>query len=76
MIKSKIARHIKSKGLTLSAVAEKAGITRQALTQYGEEFSPTLKSLEKVARAMTELGVPTTTIDLVNIVTKYNVAEG
>ena len=72
MIKSKIARYIKSKGLTLSAVAEKAGVTRQALAKYGEDFSPTLKSLKKVAKALTELGYPTTAADLVNIVTKYN----
>lgn len=76
MIKSKIARHIKSKVLTLTAVAEKAGIKRQALAQYGETFSPTLKSLTKVAKAMTALGVPTTVNDLVSIVTKYNISEG
>lgn len=71
MIKSKIARHIKSHGLTLTEVAAKAGVTRQALAQYGEEFSPTLKTLTKVAKAMTELGVETTAADLVKITTKY-----
>lgn len=76
MIKSKIARYIKSKGLTITEVAAKAGVSKQAISQYGEEFSPTLKTLTKVAKAMTSLGVPTTAADLVNIVTKYNVAEG
>lgn len=74
MVKSKIARYIKSKGLTLTAVAQKAGITRQALAMYGEDFSPTLKTLTKVAKAMTALGVPTTANDLVSVVTKYTEA--
>ena len=71
MIKGKMARYIKSHGLTLTEVAAKAGVTRQALAQYGDDFSPTVKTLAKVAKAMTELGVPTTTAELVNITTQY-----
>lgn len=77
MPKSKIAKYIKRHGLTLSAVAEKAGITRQALAQYGHTFSPTLTTLRKVAEAMTALGVPTKVTDLVEVLYNYNeMAEG
>ena len=77
MPKSKIAKYIKRHGLTLSAVAEKAGITRQALAQYGQTFSPTLTTLRKVAEAMTVLGVPTKVTDLVEVLYNYNeTAEG
>lgn len=77
MPKSKIAKYIKRHGLTLSAVAEKAGITRQALAQYGQTFSLTLTTLRKVAEAMTVLGVPTKVTDLVEVLYNYNeTAEG
>lgn len=77
MPKSKIAKYIKRHGLTLSAVAEKAGITRQALAQYGQTFNPTLTTLRKVAEAMTALGVPTKVTDLVEVLYNYNeMAEG
>ena len=77
MPKSKIAKYIKRHGLTLSAVAEKAGITRQALAQYGQTFGPTVTTLRKVAEAMTALGVPTKVTDLVEVLYNYNeTAEG
>lgn len=70
MPKSKISKYIKQHGLTLSAVAKKAGVTRQALSRYGETFSPTLGTLKKVAEAMTALDVPTKATDLVEILYK------
>lgn len=77
MTKSKIAKYIKSHGLTLSAVAEKAGITRQALANYGVNFSPSVNTLKKVADAMTALGAPTKVTDLVEVLYNYNeVSEG
>ena len=57
--------YIKSKGLTLTLVAQEAKVSRQALSQYGKRFVPTNKTLKKVADAMTALGVPTNVVDLV-----------
>lgn len=77
MVKSKIAKYIKRHGLTLSAVATKAGITRQALANYGTTFSPSVNTLKKVADAMTALGAPTKVTDLVEVLYNYNeVSEG
>lgn len=77
MPKSKIAKYIKRHGLTLSAVAAKAGITRQALANYGTTFSPSVNTLKKVADAMTALGAPTKVTDLVEVLYNYNeVSEG
>lgn len=72
MPKSKIAKYIKQHGITLSAVADKAGITRQALARYGENFNPTVGTLKKVADAMTALGAPTKIADLVEVFYNYN----
>lgn len=74
MPKSKIAKYIKQHGITLSAVADKAGITRQALARYGENFNPTVGTLKKVADAMTALGAPTKIADLVEALYNYNEA--
>lgn len=60
-----LTEYLKSKGLTLSLVAQEMGISRQALENYGKKFTPTAKTLKKVATAMTNLGVPTTAVDLV-----------
>ena len=63
----KIGEYIRSRGLTVSLVSQKMGVTRQAVDKYGTEYghNPTTKTLEKVAKAMTELGAPTTVVDLV-----------
>lgn len=72
MPKSKIAKYIKRRGLTLSAVAKKVGVSRQALTHYGVDFNPTMNTLKKTAEAMTALGVPTKVTDLVDVLYSYN----
>ena len=63
----KIADYIRSRGLIVAHVSQKMGVTRQAIGQYGKEYGhiPTARSLERVAKAMTELGAPTTVVDLV-----------
>ena len=61
----KLTKYIKERGLFASHVAVKLGVSRQCLAQYGEgKRSPTLKTLTKIADAMTELGAPTTVADL------------
>ena len=62
---SKLTEYIRSRGLAVNLVAQKAGITRQALSNYGVLFTPTARTLTKVAAAMTELGVKTKIVDLV-----------
>ena len=58
--------YIKSRGLTMRIVAQKMGITRQMIYGYGRYFTPTAKTLKKMAEAMTELGAETTVVDLVS----------
>ena len=62
-----IEKYIKSHGLTTKLVAQKAGVTRQALNKYGTKFTPTARTLEKVANAMTALGAKTKVTDLVKV---------
>ncbi len=57
--------YAKSRGLRASLIAQKLGVTRQCIEQYGDERKPTVTTLEKIARAMTELGAETTVVDLV-----------
>lgn len=76
MIRGRLARYIKSKGLTLSEVALKIGVTRQVLARYGEVSGTTLKTLKKVAKAMTSLGVPTKATELFEVVSQKDIAEG
>lgn len=61
----KVSDYIVSKGLTVRLVAQQAKIQRQTIYYYGTEYEPTVRSLNKIAQAMTELGVPTTVKDLV-----------
>lgn len=57
--------YAKRRGLTVQLIAQKLGVTRQCVAQYGNERKPTVTTLEKTAKAMTELGAPTTVVDLV-----------
>lgn len=58
--------YAKSRGLTVQLIAQKLGMSRQAISRYGaDEYHPTVTTLEKLARAMTELGASTTVVDLV-----------
>lgn len=60
-----IHEYAKSRGLSVRIIAQKIGVTRQAISRYGnDEYKPTVKTLEKVAKAMTELGAPTSVVDL------------
>lgn len=62
-----IEKYIKSRGLTTKLVAQKMGVTRQTIGQYGTKFTPTAKTLDKLAKAMTELGAETKVVDLVKV---------
>lgn len=68
----KVTEYIKSRGLTPKLVSQKLGITRQCLAQYGSDRIPTARTLEKTAKAMTELGAPTTVVDLVSAIYEGN----
>lgn len=66
-----IEEYIKSRGLTTRVVAQKMGVTRQAIQQYGTKFEPTTKTYEKIAKAMTELGAATTVVDLIQVLYEH-----
>ncbi len=57
--------YAKRRGLTVRLISQKMSVSRQAVEQYGKQYMPTVKVLEKTAKAMTELGAPTTVVDLV-----------
>ncbi len=59
-----ISEYIKANDLSVRLVAQKMGVRRQAIEAYGKQFVPTEKTLTKIAKAMTELGVPTTVVDI------------
>lgn len=59
-----LTNYIKTRGLTVRLVSQRLGVSRQTVAQYGNNFFPTEKTLTKIAKAMTELGAPTTVVDL------------
>ena len=56
---------LREKGLRPAHVAQKIGVSRQAIEKYGRGHNPLVATVEKVAQAMTELGVPTKAIDII-----------
>ena len=66
-----LKEYIDSKGLTVQLVSQQMGVSRQWLHNCGKVYTPTAKTLNKIATAMTELGVETKPIDLVPLFTAY-----
>ena len=62
-----LEQYIRSCGLTTKLVAQKAGVTRQALHKYGVDFTPTVRTLQKLSDAMTALGVEAKVVDLAQV---------
>lgn len=61
-----ISEYIKAKGLTASYVAKQMGVKRQTISYYSNgKYNPSLRTLTRIAGAMTELGVSTTVADIV-----------
>lgn len=60
-----INEFIRSRGLTISLVAQKRGVSRQVIANYGKARNPSVKTLQKLAQAMSELGALTTVADIV-----------
>lgn len=56
--------YISEKGLSPRLVAQALGISKQTLNKYGRDSEPTLATLKKISIAMTDMGVPTTVIEL------------
>lgn len=56
--------YLKSRGLRVTTLAQQMGVTKQAVSMMGTKYTPTARTLKKVAAAMTELGAPTTVVDL------------
>lgn len=67
-----IEKYINSRGLTTRLVAQKMGVSRQAIQHYGTKFTPTARTLDKLAKAMTELGAETKVVDLVKVLYDKN----
>lgn len=59
-----VKEYIIKRGLSVRLVAQKMGVRRQAVDKYGKVYAPTEKTLTRIAAAMTELGAPTTVVDL------------
>lgn len=67
-----IEQYIKSRGLTTKLVAQRLGISRQTIQNYGTKFTPTAKTLINLSNAMTELGAETKVVDLVRVLYDNN----
>lgn len=70
-----LAEYIKNKGLTVQLVAQQMGVRNKTLYAYGRGDTPTVKTLQRLASAMTELGVPTTVVELVPLFEGYVTGE-
>lgn len=56
--------YIKSRGLIPAHVAQKLGISRQMINEYGKGKLPTLRTTERIAKAMTDMGAETSIADI------------
>lgn len=56
--------YLHSRGLKSSIVAQECKVSRQAIEQLGKSRNPTVRTMKKIAKAMTDLGAPTTVVDL------------
>lgn len=59
-----INEYIRSRGLRSATVAQECKVSRQAIEQLGKSRNPTVRTMKKIAKAMTDLGAPTTVVDL------------
>lgn len=62
---TEFAKYVKEKGLNLRVLAQQMKISRQRLYNYGVDYTPTSRTIKKIATAMTELGVETAPSDIV-----------
>lgn len=60
-----LAKYVKSRGLTLTLVAQEMNVKKQMLSAYGNGRKPNCETLKRIANAMTTLGAETQVIDLV-----------
>lgn len=63
-------------GIRPAHIAQVMGVSRQAIDQMGKTFVPTAKTLIKVAKAFTALGVPMTAKELFAELTEKGFDEG
>ena len=59
-----MTEYIHSRGLKASWVAQECKMTRQCVEQIGKLYNPTVRTMKRIANAMTELGAPTTVVDI------------
>ena len=55
---------IRTRGLVPAHVAQKLGMSRQQINEYGNGKYPTLRTTVRIANAMTEMGRQTTVADI------------
>ena len=68
--------YIRSRGLVPAVVSQKMGVSRQCIDQWGKTRNPTAKSIQRLAKAMTDLGVPTSIVDIVAAVYDEKLESG
>lgn len=66
-----LEEYIKNKGLTSKIVYQQMGVSRQAFERYNKGHAPTARTQARIAKAMTELGVPTTVVDIMPCFSQY-----
>lgn len=64
-----MTKYLHSKGLRAQHVAQQMGVSRQALQAYGVGRMPTSRTLIKVSKAMSVLGVKATPAEIYSALT-------
>ena len=64
--KTPIALYLRAYGLSIKAVAQEMGVTDATVYTIGVRHQPSVATFERLAAAMTNLGVPKTTVDVMN----------
>lgn len=65
---TKMCKYLRSRGLRVKTLAQELKVSNQAISKLGENgVSPNIKTLHSIATALTNLGFPTTVVDLVKV---------
>lgn len=59
-----MTKYLRTRGLNIRLVAQELGVTRQSIAQYNGKKMPRVDTMKRIAAAMTELGAPTTVVEL------------
>ena len=70
-----MTEYINSRGLNVRLVSQEMKVSCQAVAKYTGKIMPRADTMKRIAIAMTNLGVPTTAVDIFSALTAKSVEK-